>query len=76
MNTTTPHSEKQQSKQMKIIFFAVIIYAVYLLMRLAFRSLANKEPKDKSNHSVITQARRKFDPREAEDADFEEIKKD
>ena len=76
MNTTTPHSEEQQSKQMRIIFIAVIIYAVYLLMRLAFRTLAAKQPKDKSGDSVITQARRKFDPREAEDADFEEIKKD
>lgn len=74
MNITIPHSEKQQNKEMKIVVFAIIIYAAYLILRLIFRSLAAMPPKQKN--SPPADPPRKVDMRNIEDAEFEEIKKD
>lgn len=60
---------------MRIIIFAIIIYAAYLLLRLFFRSLASK-PRSDVPSADTDKPRRRIDLNNIEDADFEEIKKD
>ena len=77
MNTTIRHSEKQQSKEMKIVFFAIIVYGVYLLLRIFFRLMANQKTGQVKQPSAGDEKKpRKIDLSNIEDADFEEIKKD
>ena len=77
MNITIPRSEKQQSKEMKIVLFAIIVYGVYLLLRILFRLKANqKSAQDKQPRGTVEKKPRKVDLSDVEDADFEEIKKD
>lgn len=77
MNTTIRRSEKQQNKEMRIILFAVIVYGVYLLLRIFFRLMANqRSSQDKQPTGTVEKKPRKVDLNNIEDADFEEIKKD
>jgi hypothetical protein len=77
LNTTIRHSGKQQSNQMKIVLFAIIVYGVYLLLRIFFRLMANqKSAQDKQPAATVEKKPRKVDLSNIEDADFEEIKKD
>lgn len=75
MNITTPLSERQHSKDMtRIIVFAVIVYAAYLLLRYFFRSMSAKN--NNTNPPAEDKPRRKINLDNVQDAEFEEIKKD
>ncbi len=57
---------------MRIVIFAVLIYGVFLLLRYIFRTLAAP----RKDSTMEEKPRRKIDPNQIEDAEFEEIKKD
>ena len=77
MNITTLRSEKQQNKEMRIVIFAIIVYGVYLLLRIFFRMMANQKSAPGTPPVKNTAKKpRKVDLSNVEDADFEEIKKD
>jgi hypothetical protein len=77
LNTTIRRSGKQQNKEMKIVFFAIIVYGVYLLLRIFFRLMANQKSAGvKRTQSDENKKQRKVDLSNVEDADFEEINKD
>jgi len=62
---------------MKIVFFAIIVYGVYLLLRIFFRIKANQRSGQVKQPSGSDEKKpRKIDLSNIEDADFEEIKKD
>jgi hypothetical protein len=63
---------------MKIVFFAIIIYGAYLILRYIFRTLGSTPVKKDQTKGTESQniSRRRVDPNNIEDADFEEIKKD
>jgi len=59
---------------MKFVFFAVIIYGAYLLLRFLFNSIANSS--FRKVKKTPEPPARKIDISKIEDADFEEIKKE
>jgi predicted membrane protein len=59
----------------RYIFFAVLIYIVYILLKYILKIIVNISKPLSTKQAPKSKKSSRFDPDQIEDADFEEIKK-